>query len=807
MRHRAGTNRTLLRGFCAGILLGCAAGVRAVDMPAIVAHRGESDDRPENTMAAFRLAFDRGVWGVECDVHTTLDGVPVILHDETTGRTAGAGTNLTVATSTWAELKDVRVGAFGEWSGTEWESETIPRFEDYLALLALNDTSKCVVELKGGGPTLIAKVGAAIRAQPLATKDRVVFTAFDSNLIPLIRANLPDYPAWLLLKQGTYTGESLLQKIEACHATGVNLHQASVFSAEDVAAVKAAGFAFAVWVCDDSGLAHALARKGVDAITSNRAKALGDELAGLMAQEQAEILIDAMDRGGLPMDADLYVQDGLIAHFDGIRNAGWGKPHDPEARLWRNLADGAPDAVFSNTNGFWNADGNGFVFPGNVHAALATGMALGKFPTVQMATDIDCAEQLAGDQCWPSLFHAAEDDTLALFLPNTGGAVQQLFLKADTYAGGRPSLLWHGRYVTAMLGRNGFNYLVEGTSLTDGVVRTATNPVPPRAFAWGGSPWGNSAKRFVKGTIHSLRLYDRNLSETELAWNRVLDDARFHGIMSHGCVVVATSRQGLEGTEACGLWYVNGHHEFTAPATAEDGDGEWECTGFALEQYNPDAGTWTAAGSSAGTSWCVTNCAALPGLRITWQWRRKADSGADTDADGIPDWWETAHFGSPAACGAGDDPDGDGYSNREEWLQGTDPDDASSFFALSAQPAGGGGGGGRPGTGMPPDGYMPSGFRPTCRKALPCTRTPYPPLPRSTAAMPGSGLPSDSSASPPASPESRGAADGTGMGRERKRSPDPESPSVPAPRGMELRRVNMLPFRVSAGRRAWRGRA
>ena len=82
----------------------CAAATSAfadIAMPHIVSHRGESQDRPENTMAAFRLAFERGVDGVECDVYCTSDGVPVIIHDSTTGRTAGSGTNLTVTASTW----------------------------------------------------------------------------------------------------------------------------------------------------------------------------------------------------------------------------------------------------------------------------------------------------------------------------------------------------------------------------------------------------------------------------------------------------------------------------------------------------------------------------------------------------------------------------------------------------------------------------------------------------------------------------------------------------------------------------------
>jgi subtilisin family serine protease len=60
----------------------------------------------------------------------------------------------------------------------------------------------------------------------------------------------------------------------------------------------------------------------------------------------------------------------------------------------------------------------------------------------------------------------------------------------------------------------------------------------------------------------------------------------------------------------------------------------------------------------------------------------------DSDFDGIPDWWMLAHFGHATGMKsdlsrAGDDPDGDGASNFEEYVAGTDPLDASSYFYLS----------------------------------------------------------------------------------------------------------------------------
>ena len=45
-----------------GVAACLAFGACAVDMPQIISHRGESQDRPENTMASFRLAFARAKW-------------------------------------------------------------------------------------------------------------------------------------------------------------------------------------------------------------------------------------------------------------------------------------------------------------------------------------------------------------------------------------------------------------------------------------------------------------------------------------------------------------------------------------------------------------------------------------------------------------------------------------------------------------------------------------------------------------------------------------------------------------------------
>ena len=145
----------------------------ATPMPMIVSHRGESKDAPENTMAAFRLAVQRGVGGMECDVYATTDGVPVIMHDESMSRTTGGAAKITELTA------DVvtNTAATAAWTGSGYQDEKVPSLAEYLSLL--NGSSiKAVIELKSTKNNVVDAVVAAVRAEPAATKDRVVFISF-----------------------------------------------------------------------------------------------------------------------------------------------------------------------------------------------------------------------------------------------------------------------------------------------------------------------------------------------------------------------------------------------------------------------------------------------------------------------------------------------------------------------------------------------------------------------------------------------------------------------------------------------------
>src|SRR6185312_12061571 len=90
---------------------------------------GASALAPENTLAAFATALRDGADGIEFDVRLSSDGVPVVIHDATLGRTAMIKTAVSALTA--AELCTVEVGSwfnrkFSHLARPEFAREPVP---------------------------------------------------------------------------------------------------------------------------------------------------------------------------------------------------------------------------------------------------------------------------------------------------------------------------------------------------------------------------------------------------------------------------------------------------------------------------------------------------------------------------------------------------------------------------------------------------------------------------------------------------------------------------------------------------------
>jgi glycerophosphoryl diester phosphodiesterase len=122
----------------------------------VIAHRGSSSDRPENTLASYRRAIEVGAAVTEIDVRSTRDGVLVSLHDADLSRTTN-GKGL-VGERTLAELQQLDAGS---WFDARYRDERVPTVQAILELC--KGKIDVMLDLKETGDAYALKVAALVR--------------------------------------------------------------------------------------------------------------------------------------------------------------------------------------------------------------------------------------------------------------------------------------------------------------------------------------------------------------------------------------------------------------------------------------------------------------------------------------------------------------------------------------------------------------------------------------------------------------------------------------------------------------------
>lgn len=133
-----------------------AAVPAACDVRMIVAHRGSSADRPENTLAAYRRAIEAGAGTIEVDLRLTKDGQLVSLHDSRVDRTTNGSGPLSALTLAEAQVLDAG-GRFDE----RYRGERIPTFQQILAVA--RGHVDVLLDLKGEGPEYLGQITSEVR--------------------------------------------------------------------------------------------------------------------------------------------------------------------------------------------------------------------------------------------------------------------------------------------------------------------------------------------------------------------------------------------------------------------------------------------------------------------------------------------------------------------------------------------------------------------------------------------------------------------------------------------------------------------
>jgi glycerophosphoryl diester phosphodiesterase len=214
-------------------------------MVLIIAHRGGSAIEPENSLAAFRRAFEVGADGVELDVHTTADGELVVIHDADL-----AGRPVCNLQSAFVLQHRLRNG------------EPLPTLR--AALDVITPGGLAFIELKALPPEADQRLLALIDACPAPDRCRV--HAFDHALIRRLTARRPTLQAGIL--SDSY---AVKPAIDVTNAGAVALWQrADLVDAPLAALVREAGYALYAWTVDRSERMRRLVADGVDGICTNR---------------------------------------------------------------------------------------------------------------------------------------------------------------------------------------------------------------------------------------------------------------------------------------------------------------------------------------------------------------------------------------------------------------------------------------------------------------------------------------------------------------------------------------------------------
>lgn len=228
-------------------------------MPLRIGHRGASGTHPENTMVAFRRALELGVDGIEFDVHRTIDGHLVVIHDADVDRTTN-GSGLVMAMT----LAEVQALDAGVKKGPEFAGEPIPTMQEMLR--ALPSDLPLFLELKAGSihyPGIEEELVAALKAEGVL--HRVQISSFDHHALKRLRTIAPELPLGMLSLANLLDPVSMALEI-GCEA----IHPRWEWVTEElVEAAHAAGLKVNTWTVNHPFAIARVAALGVDGIITD----------------------------------------------------------------------------------------------------------------------------------------------------------------------------------------------------------------------------------------------------------------------------------------------------------------------------------------------------------------------------------------------------------------------------------------------------------------------------------------------------------------------------------------------------------
>lgn len=230
---------------------------------AIASHRGGSFLWPENSLTAFRESSRLGLEQIECDVHASADGDPVVMHDATLDRMSdGTGSVDALPTAAYASLR-VR----------GCEARRIPMLDDFLGTLygtGVEPRIEIKSDQRGRAyPGFVPRVLGALDRKGMRRDAWIISFAAPTVAEAAAAGGLAGV-AWLLDDRNwrALGAGGAIAVARHYGFTEIGLHQATL-DAEGCSALRAAGLGISVWGADREPSIRRALGLGVDVLTTD----------------------------------------------------------------------------------------------------------------------------------------------------------------------------------------------------------------------------------------------------------------------------------------------------------------------------------------------------------------------------------------------------------------------------------------------------------------------------------------------------------------------------------------------------------
>lgn len=235
----------------------------------VTAHRGNSGEFPENTLAAFKSGIDLGVDWIELDIVRTQDGRLVVIHDLSTQRPGDR--NLSVINSTYAELLSIDVAAdFRKRTSRTIDDgpvERIPLLRDVLQLVMQQQRTRVSIQPK---MNCVAQAVALVKS--MQAEAWVGFNDGSLKFMTDVKRLAPEIPVFWDRGADTDIDEDI--RIARRHGfESLVLHHSGV-TPRKVQQIREAGFEVGAWTVNDRETMQALLEIGVQRLYTDHPRTL-----------------------------------------------------------------------------------------------------------------------------------------------------------------------------------------------------------------------------------------------------------------------------------------------------------------------------------------------------------------------------------------------------------------------------------------------------------------------------------------------------------------------------------------------------